>query len=210
MICKSDKYANLDYQIQLIDFGFARSYQDSINDKEILGSPHYVAPEVLKQKYGYESDVWAIGVMLYFSIAFEYPFEGKDDEDLFRSINEDELKFEPKAAWEDIPKELKELISSMLIKDPRKRVDIESVTIHSAFKAIHEIEDRVSLTLEDKKKLNRYYKLSPIQRKFVRYSTKFLSPVSKIEHCEKFTLLDKENFGILKFTTDEEYDDSER
>lgn len=114
MVCKNENYKLLDYQIQLLDFGFAKEYKESLNDKQILGSPHYVAPEALGQSYGFASDVWSIGIMLFFTIAMEYPFEGKSDEELFKSIREDELTFFPEKAWEDVPAELKELIEDML------------------------------------------------------------------------------------------------
>ena len=158
MICKTDRFKYLDYEVQLIDFGFARFYKDSINDKQILGSPHYIAPEALDGRYGYESDVWSIGIMLYFSIAMEYPFEGDSDEELFQAIQEKELKFAPAEAWEKIPKDLKDLIDKMLKKDPISRINIESIPIHSAFKNITKYEDKEGLTDEEKKKLNRYYR----------------------------------------------------
>ena len=193
----------------IIDFGFARFYKDSINDKQVLGSPHYIAPEVLDGHYGYESDVWSIGIMLYFTIAMEYPFEGDSDEELFQAIQEKELKFVPAEAWEKIPKDVKELIGKMLMKDPISRINIESIPIHSSFKNIHKFEENIALTDEEKKKLNRYYCCSPLQRKFIKFSIKYLTPTSKLEHWEKFLLLDKDNYGVLEFTTSDDYEDEE-
>lgn len=141
--------------------------------------------------------------MLYYAIALQYPFEGDTEEKLYKSIKEDPLVFEPKEAWVDIPKELKRLVEQMLEKDPSKRIDIEKIPIHKCFKEIHDIErDTVFLTDEEIEKFNRYYKLNPIQRKFLKYSTKFVPPKEKVENCEKFTLLDKENLGYIKFHPD--------
>lgn len=210
MIYKHDgKYKLLGYQIQLLDFGFARKFEASLNDKEILGSPYYVAPESLGQKYSYSVDVWSIGVMLYFAISHRFPFNGENEEDLFKAIKEDKLQFKPKKEWEGVSTNLKSLIEEMLEKDPDKRIDVEQIPVHPAFSEIHQLEDSVHLTSKDKSKLNRYFfKLTPIQRKFLQYSTKFLPPKDKVQHCEKFTLLDKDNFGYLEYNPKDKTSDS--
>ena len=69
-------------EIKLIDFGLARSFGGSGNNSltSIVGTPHYVAPEVLSGKYDYRCDYWSLGVILYILLSSIPPFDGDSRE----------------------------------------------------------------------------------------------------------------------------------
>ena len=188
MIYKTDKYELLGYQIQLLDFGFARKLHNKtikevdMSKEIIMGSPHYIAPEALISSYGFPSDVWSIGVMLYFAIALRHPFEEDNEDDLFKSIKLDRVKFEPESEWKDISPDLIDLIEQMLTKDPDRRITIEKVFKHPAFAEVHSIVKSSCLSSAEIEQLSRYFRLSPIQRKFLKYSTKFIPPKEKLPY----------------------------
>lgn len=61
--------------IKIIDFGTSICYSpDNIYEKKI-GTPIYVAPEVLKGKYNELCDIWSLGVTFFYMMTLKKPFE---------------------------------------------------------------------------------------------------------------------------------------
>ncbi|KAK6138246.1 hypothetical protein DH2020_027993 [Rehmannia glutinosa] len=60
--------------LKATDFGLSVFYKQGEYFKDIVGSAYYIAPEVLKRKYGPEVDIWSVGVMLYILLCGVPPF----------------------------------------------------------------------------------------------------------------------------------------
>ena len=75
-ILLDDTYDNLN--IKLTDFGFARYFDPSEGSDTQLGSPIYMAPEIIKGKnYNSKVDIWSLGIITYFLLSGRPPFRGR-------------------------------------------------------------------------------------------------------------------------------------
>ena len=68
--------------IRIIDFGLAKKINSS-SLNEIVGTPYYVAPEVLMTSYSTECDIWSVGVLLYIMLCGFLPFTGSNADEVF-------------------------------------------------------------------------------------------------------------------------------
>ncbi|KAA3674396.1 classical protein kinase C alpha type [Paragonimus westermani] len=77
-----------DGHIKIADFGMCKEgIQGNNRTGTFCGTPDYIAPEIIKREpYGVSVDWWSFGVLLYEMLAGEPPFDGEDEDDLFRNI----------------------------------------------------------------------------------------------------------------------------
>ena len=76
-----------DTEIKLIDFGLSKKFGDKEGVLEtMVGTPYYVAPEVLSGAYGPECDTWSLGVVLYAMLSGNLPFGGENNAEILRRI----------------------------------------------------------------------------------------------------------------------------
>mmetsp|Transcript_124740 Transcript_124740/g.219664 ORF Transcript_124740/g.219664 Transcript_124740/m.219664 type:complete len:828 (-) Transcript_124740:267-2750(-) len=107
--------------LKLIDFGIAKKLVEGSKTFTMIGTPHYMAPEVMcGHGYGTEVDVWSLGVMLFEFVCGSLPFAHELDEatDVFRAVLKDPLKFP--GEYKD--RAGRELMQGMLTRKPQNRI----------------------------------------------------------------------------------------
>ena len=106
--------------IKIIDFGASNYFNKNEKLTLKIGSPYYIAPEVLKKSYNEKCDIWSAGVVLYVMLTGNFPFVGATSQNLFQNISTGKYKSNG-PEWEAISPEAKELINGMLQLDPNLR-----------------------------------------------------------------------------------------
>lgn len=141
--------------IKLTDFGLSKmglmslattlyeGYIDretrQFSDKQVFGTPEYIAPEViLRQGYGKPVDWWSMGIILYEFLIGCVPFFGDTPEELFAHTVNDDIEWPSEDDWE-VAEDAKDLITNLLQQNPRERLGTggaHEVKEHCYFNAI--------------------------------------------------------------------------
>ncbi|XP_052222433.1 phosphorylase b kinase gamma catalytic chain, skeletal muscle/heart isoform-like isoform X2 [Dreissena polymorpha] len=157
--------------LKVSDFGFATVLGPNEELSELCGTPGYLAPEVLAVSmydnvpgYRHEVDMWACGVIMYTLLCGAPPFWHRKQMQMLRMIMQGNYKF-GSPEWDDITQTAKDLISKLLVVDPRQRMTARQTLNHPFFK----IEE---VTSEKKFFAKRHFKASVHCVKFF-YRLKF-------------------------------------
>ena len=119
--------------IKLIDFGTSNYLKNKKSKFTItVGSPYYMAPEVLKGKYNHKCDIWSAGVLLHIMLTGKPPFDGINREDVYNKIKKCYLNMEA-SQYNSISPEGKDLLKKTLTKKINKRLSAKECLDHPWF-----------------------------------------------------------------------------
>jgi len=135
-------------QVKLCDFGFSRVIGEKGFRKSVVGTPAYLAPEVLRNKgYNRSLDMWSTGVIVYVSLSGTFPFN--EDEDISEQIQNAAFMYPPNP-WKEISSEAIELITNLLQVKMRKRYSVDKSLLHpwlqdyQCWNDLRDLENRVN------------------------------------------------------------------
>jgi calcium-dependent protein kinase len=119
--------------IKLADFGLATYIKPGQSLYGTVGSPFYIAPEVLAGGYNKAADVWSAGVILYILLSGTPPFWGKTKSKIFTAVRNADLRFSSDP-WDRLSASARDLVTRMLCVDPSRRLTATEVLGHSWMK----------------------------------------------------------------------------
>jgi len=119
-------------EIRLIDFGLSRKFEGGVPMRSVVGTPYYVAPEVLTQSYDHRCDIWSVGVILYILLIGYPPFNGTNSKQVIQKIKLGHVEFLPED-WAHISEDVKDLIRRFLDIDLANRITIDQALDHKWF-----------------------------------------------------------------------------
>ncbi|KAJ6964766.1 calcium-dependent protein kinase 34-like [Populus alba x Populus x berolinensis] len=163
--------------------------------KDIVGSAYYIAPEVLKRRYGPEADVWSVGVMLFILLSGVPPFWAESEHGIFNAILRGHIDF-TSDPWPSISPQAKDLVRKMLTSDPKQRMTAIQVLGHPWIKEDGEapdtpLDNAVLSRLKQFKAMNNFKKVA------LRVIAGCLSEEEIMGLKEMFKGMDTDNSGTI-------------
>lgn len=184
-------------ELKIIDFGMSIKVANPNELMTLVGTPYYLAPEVLKGNYGKECDVWSLGVIMYLLLCGYQPFEGDDMRDIFFKIAKGRYEFKG-PEWDSVADSAKDLLRKMMTLDPVHRIAIAEVLHHPWF--THQREPRTA-TVSTKvlKSLKRFKAPKKMQQEVMKVMIRFMSADDIEELKSAFLEMDQADTGFITF-----------
>ncbi|GAU24376.1 hypothetical protein TSUD_390850 [Trifolium subterraneum] len=123
-------------RLKICDFGYSKSSLLHSRPKSTVGTPAYIAPEVLSRREydGKLADVWSCGVTLYVMLVGAYPFEDQEDPKNFRKTINRIMAVQYKIPdYVHITQDCRHLLSRIFVANPAKRITIKEIKSHPWF-----------------------------------------------------------------------------
>ncbi|KAJ4972059.1 hypothetical protein NE237_005158 [Protea cynaroides] len=186
-----------DSPLKTIDFGLSIFFKPGEIFYDVVGSPYYVAPEVLQKCYGPEADVWSAGVIIYILLSGLPPFWAESEQGIFEQILHGHLDFSSDP-WPKISESAKDLIGRMLVRDPRRRLTVHQVISHPWVHVDGVAPDK-PLDSAVLSQLKHFSAMNKLKKMAVRVIADSLSEDEIAGLKQMFKMIDTDNSGQITF-----------
>lgn len=128
-------------ELKMIDFGLSKRYYTKTNLKirmnSFVGTPLYIAPEVLKGSYSEKCDMWGLGIILSLMLTGTLPFEGSSKNDVYRNLLQSELDTNT-YLYKHLSHNAIDILHKLLEKIPERRISAKEALAHPWIKSNNE------------------------------------------------------------------------
>jgi len=116
-------------QIKIIDFGTSLYFKENQKLSEKLGTPYYIAPEVLAKNYNEKCDIWSCGVITFIVLSGIPPFNGATDQEIMKRVKSGKYSFSD-PCWKNVSDQGKDFIAKLLTMKVDKRPSAAECLAH--------------------------------------------------------------------------------
>ncbi|KAI3791216.1 hypothetical protein L2E82_04898 [Cichorium intybus] len=183
--------------LKAIDFGLSVSFDHGQRFREVVGSPYYMAPEVLKRNYGEEVDVWSAGVILYILLCGVPPFWAETEEGIAQAIIKGDLNFH-RDPWPRVSDDAISLIQGMLDQNPYDRLTVEEVLGNKWIQNAHKVPN-IPLGEHVRARIQQFSLMNKFKKKVIMVVAENLPDEQVHGLKQMFDEMDKDKNGSLTF-----------
>jgi calcium-dependent protein kinase len=189
------------FSIKLIDFGTCNYYDEGKKMTLRVGTPYYIAPEVIKKEYDYKCDIWSVGIILHILLVGYPPFMGKSSNEILDKVLGGNFNLN-KPEWDGVSPMAKDLLLKMLTYDPKERIDASTSLNHPWIQGAHFKDSMIDprftkYVIENIKNFNTKEKL---QQATIAYIVHFIYASQELSELKKiFKSFDKNADGRLTY-----------
>ncbi|CAI0450111.1 unnamed protein product [Linum tenue] len=181
--------------LKAIDFGLSVFFKPGERFNEIVGSPYYMAPEVLKRNYGPEVDVWSAGVILYILLCGVPPFWAETEQGVAQAIIRSVIDFK-RDPWPKVSDNAKDLVKKMLNPDPKQRLTAQQVLEHTWLQNAKKAPN-VPLGETVRTRLKQFSMMNKLKKRALRVIAEHLSSEEVAGIREAFDMMDTTKKGKI-------------
>jgi hypothetical protein len=116
-------------RLKLIDFGLAVALLPDETLRRTVGTPYYIAPEVLDRYYSHSCDMWSIGVIVFTMLCGYPPFWGDSEREIYARVKRGTYAFEG-PEWQTRSRYARDFVQRLLVMQPDKRMTAEEALEH--------------------------------------------------------------------------------
>lgn len=188
-------------EVKLIDFGLSNKFFDKFANKELVsfvGTPEYVAPEVIQGGYGQKCDIWSVGVLMYVMLSGKLPFSAGTVPATLARIMTGEFPL-PEEIWGNVSPMAIDLLRRLLVVSPEARLSADEALSHPWFSDYSGRDISPSISRDIISSLKAYRVTSKLQSEAYNIIVKCLNVRQIGDMKTAFLSLDKEKKGYLSF-----------
>lgn len=187
--------------LKIIDFGTSNYYNQNNKLSLKIGSPYYIAPEVIKNEYNEKCDIWSCGVLLYILIVGKPPFYGNSVNEIMDNVSKGKYELGGKL-FKNVSEKAKDLIKKCLHMDYKSRISAEEALMSDWIISFKNNKHKVTKNeavnvLENIKNFNAKEKL---QHATIAYIVHFIGANDEVKSLKKmFKEMDTSGDGRLTY-----------
>ena len=190
-----NEYFNSNFMdLKIVDFGLSSRIKKNQKLNNTVGTPYFIAPEMLSGRYDEKCDIWSIGVILYYMLSGKFPFKSDNNNDIFHKIETETPNF-----WElNISETAFNFLRKCLTKNPKLRPSAKECLMHPWLEPIFSCI-RTNSFMSENLILNfsTHNKCPQLKKLILKYLISNMGHIELAPYKSAFYAFDFKNKGII-------------